>query len=286
MKTKHILLPTDFSGNARNAIDYALKLFEREACTFYILNAFEVGASGLSSTMGKAKNTRLFRAIKEESERNIKSLLEELKSINENPLYQFKGLSIADSLLNAIGRTTIDNNIRYIVMGTKGSSAIKEVFMGSSTVSVMKHIDFCPLIAVPDNYGFDLPAHIAFATNFEHVYTKVELVPLIDLAKLWNSEIAIVHIDSGKGLNSRQETCKNLLKERFNGLSHRFIEVKGKAKISEAIKSYVAENKKMGMIAMINYWHSFFEKLTKEEVVKKITFSTEVPFLILPLISP
>ena len=286
MRTKHILLPTDFSANARNAIDYALYLFEKEACNFYILNAFEVGASGLSSTMGKAKNTRLFRAIKEESERNIKSLLDELKSANENPLHRFEGLSIADSLLNAIGRITIDNNIQYIFMGTKGSSAIKEVFMGSSTVSVMKHIDFCPLIAVPENYSFDLPDKIAFATNFEHTYSEAELIPLIDLAKLWNSEIDVVHVDTGKGLTTPQKTSKELLTERFAGLQHQFVEVKGKTKISEAIKSYASENKEIGMIAMINYWHSFFEKLTKEELIKKITFTTEVPFLILPLIAP
>ncbi|NNE75469.1 MAG: universal stress protein [Pricia sp.] len=236
--------------------------------------------------MGKAKNTRLFRAVKEESQRKIESLLKELKSTNENSLHHFKGLSVADSLLNAIGRTTIDKNISYICMGTKGSSAIKEVFMGSSTVSVMKHIDFCPLIAVPENYSFDLPAKIAFATNFEHTYTQVELIPLIDLAKLCSSEIAIVHVDTGKGLTTPQTTSKKLLAKRFAGLHHQFVEVKGKNKISEAIKSFASETKEIGMIAMINYWHSFFEKLTKEEVVKKITFTTEVPFLILPLISP
>lgn len=114
METKHVLLPTDFSANARNAIDYAICLFEKQASRFYILNAFEVGASGLSSTMGKAKNTRLYRAVKEEAERNIKSLLRELKSKNKNPLHEFEGLSISNSLLNAIGKTVIDNNVSYV----------------------------------------------------------------------------------------------------------------------------------------------------------------------------
>ena len=284
MRRKHILLPTDFSSNARNAIDYAIYLFEKEECVFHILNAFEVGASGLSSTMGKAKNTRLYRAIKEESERNTKSLLEELQSKNENPLHEFEGMSISDSLLNAIGKSIIDNNVSYVFMGTKGSSAVKEVFMGSSTVNVMKHLDFCRLVAVPENYIFDIPDQIAFATNFEHVYSKAELNPLIDLAKLWNSKIVIVHMDTGKKLTLQQETCKNILTECLDGLPHRFVEIKGESKISDAIKSYTSENKEVGMIAMINYWHSFFEKLTKENVINRIAFYTEVPFLIFPLI--
>ena len=286
MKAKHILLPTDFSANARNAIDYAIYLFEKVDCVFHILHAFEVGASNLSSTMGKAKDTRLFRAIKDESQRDMKSLIDELESANKNIKHSFKGLSIADSLVNAIGRTTIDKGIQYIFMGTKGSSALKEVFMGSNTVRIIQKIDFCPIIAVPENYDFDLPDEIAFATNFEHIYSEVELVPLIGLAKLWNSKITIVHIDTGKELQPHQQTAKDTLPKRFFGLNHGFEEIKGHTSISGAINGYTHENENIGMIAMVNYWHSFFEKLTKENVIKRVAFNTEVPFLIFPLIEP
>jgi len=284
MITKHILLPTDFSTNARNAIDYAIHIFAKEECTFYIMNALQVSPSGLSSTINKAKDTRLYRAVKEEAERNIKSLLEELKSDNDNPLHKYEGLCISDSLLNAIGKTNIDENISYVFMGTKGSSAVKEVFMGSSTVSLLKNIDFCPLVAVPENYSFDVPDEIAFATNFEHVYSKLELIPLLNLAKLWNSTITVVHVDKGKELTQQQKNSKKFLEEKLHGIPYQFEEVKGTSRISNALAEYAKNNKTIGMVAMINYWHSFFKKLTKEEVVKNVTFHTEVPFLILPLI--
>ena len=284
MISKHILLPTDFSSNARNAIDYAIQMFRKEECIFYILNAFEVGASGLSSTMAKNKNTRLHQAVKEESERHVKSLIEELKTNNENTLHQFKGLSISDSLLNAVGKTIIDYSISFVFMGSKGSSAVKEVFMGSSTVSVIKHIDFCRLVVVPENYSFRIPEQIAFATNFEHVYSKVELSPLFNLANLWDSEIVIVHVNTGEKITPHQETCKNLLEERLDGVRIRFKEVPGESKISDAIQLFTSEHTAIGMIAMVNYWHSFFEKLTTENVINRVVFQTKVPFLIFPII--
>lgn len=284
MISKHILLPTDFSSNARNAIDYAIQMFRKEECIFYILNAFEVGASGLSSTMAKNKNTRLHQAVKEESERHVKSLIEELKTNNENTLHQFKGLSISDSLLNAVGKTIIDYSISFVFMGSKGSSAVKEVFMGSSTVSVIKHIDFCRLVVVPENYSFRIPEQIAFATNFEHVYSKVELIPLFNLANLWDSEIVIVHVNTGEKITPHQETCKNLLEERLDGVRIRFKEVPGESKISDAIQLFTSEHTAIGMIAMVNYWHSFFEKLTTENVINRVVFQTKVPFLIFPII--
>lgn len=284
MISKHILLPTDFSSNARNAIDYAIQMLGKEDCIFYIMNAFEVGASGLSSTIAKNKNTRLHQAIKEESERHITSLLEELNANNKNSLHTFKGLSISDSLLNAVGKTIIDNSISLVFMGSKGSSAVKEVFMGSSTVSVIKHIDFCRLVIVPENYSFRIPEQIAFATNFEHVYSKVELTPLFNLANLWDSEIVVVHVDTRKKITPHQETCKNLLAERLDGLRISFAEVPRESKISDAIQLFTSKNTAVGMIAMVNYWHSFFEKLTSENVINRVAFQTKVPFLIFPVI--
>ena len=37
---KKIILPTDFSDNALNAIDYAMQLFKDEVCAFFILNVY------------------------------------------------------------------------------------------------------------------------------------------------------------------------------------------------------------------------------------------------------
>ncbi len=284
MKTRRILLPTDFSKNARQAIDYAIALFENEPCVFYILNAFHVSPSGLSSTINKAKDTRLYRAIKEESKRSSKSLLDELNTQNNNSKHKFESLSLSNLLLNAIKKVVLEKNIDYVFMGTKGSSAVKEVFMGSSTVNILKHFDLCPLVAIPENFKFRIPEEIAFATNFEHIYSETELIPLVQMAKLWNSTVAIVHVDTGKALNVQQENSKELLKSRLQEIPFRFEEVNGESKIANALAKYATNNKQTGMVAMINYWHSFFEKLTKEEVVKKVTFKTEIPFLILPLV--
>ena len=164
------------------------------------------------------------------------------------------------------------------------SSAVKEVFMGSSTIKVIKNFNYCPIVAVPASYAFNLPKKIAFATNFEHTYTTIELVPLISIAQLYNSEIIIVHVDKGIGLSTEQENCKKLLNKRLNGLRYRFEEVNGANRISEAIMDYASKTNTIELIGMINYWHSFFEKLTKENVIKRLAFHTEVPFLIFPLI--
>jgi L-rhamnose mutarotase len=104
---KHILLPTDFSQNALNAINYTIYLFEKEACTFYALNAYQVSPSGLSSKINKERDTRLYEITKEESERRLKELMEQLNAPNKSPMHIFESLSVSDSLRNALGRIVL-----------------------------------------------------------------------------------------------------------------------------------------------------------------------------------
>ena len=36
------------------------------------------------------------------------------------------------------------------------------------------------------------------------------------------------------------------------------------------------------VLAMVNYRHSFIEKILREPVIKKIGFKTKIPFLVIP----
>ena len=146
---KRILIPTDFSDNAHHALRYAMYLWEKEECTFYILNAYQTGASNLESMRNKKRNTRLFQIIKGGAERDLVELLESVKLENDNPAHIFETLAVADSLVNAIGKSVLDHNIHYIFMGTQGASGLKSVFLGSNTVKIISKIDFCPIVAVP-----------------------------------------------------------------------------------------------------------------------------------------
>ena len=83
MKKKRIVLPTDFSNNSWNAIAYALTLFKNIPCDFFILNAYQVGASGLSTKMAGANDTRLYNLIKEQSERDLQRELEKIKGFDK-----------------------------------------------------------------------------------------------------------------------------------------------------------------------------------------------------------
>jgi len=276
-----VVLPTDFSKNAWHAIKYATFLFEHSPCTFIIIHAHQIGSSGLISAINKERETRLHEITYKESERKISKIVNHLNTLNKVPGHQFEGLIVADSLLNTIGREVIDKDVDYIIMGTQGASGLKEIFLGSNTVNVIKNINFCPVIAIPNSYDFASFNEILFATNFKHLYQRVELQPLLDLAKLRKSLIKVIHITEERELNEEQKNLKKLLLNLLGGENSVFEESDYHPNIALKLNE-LTEKKNAGLLAMINSQHGFFKGLTHEPVIKKVAFKAKIPFLVLP----
>jgi len=284
LKKKRIILPTDFSKNAWNAIAYALTIFKNIPCDFFVLNSYQVGASGLSNKMAGANDTRLYNLMKEQSERDLNRELEKIKSFDKNPEHTFVTKSIMDTLVNAIGKTVYKEEIHYIIMGTKGASGLKEVFMGSNTYKIIKEMDFCPVIAVPDDYKSDGKTDaILLATGYEHLFENYELKPLLRLVKDFDAKLWIAHVGSLEALTTEQKKSKKALEKRLKSINYEFVEVEKEVSVNNTIQELVNEDRDIDMVAMINQDHSFFERLTREPVIKKVTFNSTVPFLVIHL---
>ena len=265
-----ILLPTDFSENAQKAIEYAVRLFEKEECLFYVLHAYHDAPS--------ATKTRV------DLENDLKQLVETISQERKNPEHNFKSVFMIDSLVNALNITMIDKAIDYIFMGTKGISSLFDVFMGSNTVRVIKQLDTCPIVAVPADYDYAPPKEILFANNYKHRFITPELEPLIKLTRLWDSTLSAIHLLSGKALDKAQKKNKEALKRALKGVKTRFSEVQMEVSITSTLYKLEKENKKIAMVALLKTKHGFLEGLFHEPVLRKMTFNTEVPLLILPQI--
>ncbi|WP_242084935.1 universal stress protein [Aestuariivivens sediminis] len=272
---KNILIPIDFSQNAINALDYAMYLFEKEKCLFHILHVYFFDHNKRNKNDLKNKISGFDLA-----ERKLLEFVKELQSKNENPLHSFNPLTkqgFLNSVIREILRTT---PIEFIFMGTKGANGAKRIFMGSNTVRLINDNDFCNIVVVPQTYDYDIPDKIVFVTNFKYFHKKVQLKPLINMAKLWNSEIGVFHIDDGEPLSDEQKMHKAHLTEWLRGTLFSFWTGKKTSKISNTVLD-LTKNKDIGMVAMMNGSHSFIDKLISESVVDKVAYEISIPFLIL-----
>lgn len=275
-----VLLPTDFSENAWHAIQYAIYLFEEIETTFFVMHAHQAAPSSLVSTINKERDTRLHQITQDEVSIKLHKTVARLKKINKVKAHRYVAILESDALVQAVGRHVIDQDVDFIVMGTQGASGLKEVFLGSNTVRIIKAIDFCPIIAVPHTYLFGPPKTIAFATDYRHQYQKLELKPLLQIAELWKSKMHIVHMRTEETLDEDQEKLQELLFRLLDPVKYEHDEISYHPTLAYRINEWAEENK-IDMLAMFNSSHSFFRKLLREPVLKKIAFKTNMPFLVL-----
>ncbi|WP_420402065.1 universal stress protein [Flagellimonas sp.] len=277
-----ILIPTDFSDNAWNAIDYAMQLFRNRNCTFYLLNTYTpVIPSG--RFMAKMVNgVRIVDAVRDASEEGLQKTVDRIKSKYRNSKHSFETISSFNLLTEEIKDLVDTFGIQLIITGTKGASGIEEVFMGSNTVRIIKSTKKCPVLAIPQHFDFITPTEIAFATDFNRFYSTSELNPLLELAQMFQATIRIVHVQYGiKALSELQQFNLNMLRRYLNGMEHYVHTVSELNSVSKTLELF-SQELNIHLLAMLNYQHSYLEQMTREPIVKRTAFHTQTPLLVIP----
>ena len=276
---KKILLPTDFSKNAKNAIQYAVELYKDSECTFYLINTYTPAIYQSEYILHSPGQIGLGDIYQSFSMENLEELKKELERTYKNPKHTFIIHSVFNLLVDEIVDIAHKEEADLIIMGTQGATGAKEIFMGSHTVHVIKKAP-CPVLAIPADFKFEAPKEILFPTDFEINYQHAQLSVLLDLAAHYHSKVDIIHISSGNELSAKQEQNKTSLDKMLGEGKHRFHDLPSQ-EIIEGINSFKAKST-VNLLVMIQNKHTFIERLFIEPVIKKIGFHVTIPFMVLP----
>ncbi len=275
---KSILLPTDFSNNSMNAIQYALELFKGERCEFYILNVQKASSFVSDDLMTMQSSTTIYQNLIETAKTSIKKIIVDLRKKYETENHIYHSLVDYDNFVDAINQVVKAKDICLVVMGTKGATGAEKVIFGSNTARVMQRCD-CPVLAIPDNCKFNGLNKIAFTSNYLTYYKKEELKPLIKLAERYNSKIDVLHLTKGEHLTVGQENNRAFLDECMSNLKHEFINL-ANTDLFETVEHYILYHN-IDLLAMMSRKHSFLERLFTKHNVETFAFKVSVPFLVM-----
>ncbi|MGB1031907.1 MAG: universal stress protein [Flavobacteriales bacterium] len=268
---KRILLLTDFSENAKNAIRYGINLFGNSA-EYILLHAYTVRkATGSFGNIGQI--------LRQDAENNLKTELDFIKNEFPDPSLNILTLCREGDPVGLINGMNNKQGIELIIMGTKGASGLSKAILGSVASSVIQDTNY-PVLSIPEEAVYESINRIVFAAdlsaNVEDELTK----PLIEIADRSKSEIFLLHIlKEGKlaegSIDDKLEKLE--LPPNFNHLkkSVHFIEANDTV---NGIKAFCAE-KNADLLTVVARHHSFFEKLLHKSVSQELAFSSKMPLL-------
>ncbi|MDC6365941.1 MULTISPECIES: universal stress protein [Flavobacteriaceae] len=276
---KKIVLPTDFSENAFNAICYAVELLENATCIFYLVHSYTPALYRVDYALGSPGQFGLPDDHQHQAETTLEKIRKRIKKKYTNPKHTFVTHAAFNSLEDEMASVVKNENIDLVVMGTQGATGAREILFGSNTVHIFRK-STVPVLAIPSSYKFNLPKEILFPTDYEVNYSNSSIETLFWMAKLWSAKLNVLHVTSSNGLTSEQEKNKKALGKLINDQSFKIYDLPDQ-ELVEAINSFQMETT-VDLLAMVKNKHSFLERLFIEPIIRNVGLHTNVPFLVLP----
>lgn len=156
---KRILVPTDFSEQAENALKVAVKLSKKHGGEIFVLHSMEMPLHlATSGDKGSLPESLFFIKLAEKRFTDLrkKPYLADIavnEAIGHNEIYE--------DIEEACKRNKID----LIVMGSNGASGFKEMFVGSNTEKVVR-TSKTPVLVIKNNHEQFHVTDFVFATDF------------------------------------------------------------------------------------------------------------------------
>ncbi|MBQ0768722.1 MAG: universal stress protein [Bizionia sp.] len=186
---KKILVPTDFSPEAENALKVAAKLATKHDCELLLLHIVDLPLQQISElgTPTELPEAVYFMKL---AQRKFENLLEKdyLQPLAINHIVEFNEIS------QGILDTCKKNNIDLIIMGSHGADGLKEMFIGSTAEKIVRTSDTPVLVIKNEHINFNIEDFV-FASDFKND-NKETYKQAIKLAELFGARIHLLMVNT------------------------------------------------------------------------------------------
>ena len=271
---KKVLLPTDFSKNAKNAAVFALSLFKNDKCEFYLLNTYQIP---LSVAKGVISYNDILR---KRSFKKLQKWKEVLTKKLQNPQHVIETVSNLGNPVNVIRRRVLKDKFDILIIASRIENGSEETTKECILSNVIKNVN-CPTIIVPEKTNFHIPTHILFVFDLDSKETKAKMESmfsqLIKIAKQYKSFIYILYFSKRNKKNDTEKSrdCHEL-GFYFQGITHQFYFAENDY-TSDYIENFIRKHT-VDMVAMYSKDFSGFKHIF--QYINES--STRIPILFLP----
>ncbi|MFZ9387797.1 MAG: universal stress protein [Chitinophagaceae bacterium] len=270
---KTIIIPTDFSPIATNALHYGIDMARDVNASILLLHVYQVPVSYSDVPIMLVSVDEL----KKSAEAKLATLKQEVEHITSGSIKVYaeaKLGNVSDEL------ETLCNKIKpfAVVMGSKGSTGLERVLFGSNTLSAIKHLTW-PVICVPPGktYGGGIKK-IGFACDFRDIVDTTPAETIRNFVKAFKAELHVLNVDYHdqhfKPDTPEQSALLHTYLEEVNPAYH-FIEHKD---IEDGINEF-AEKNNLDLIISIPKRHKLLQGIFKSSSTKQLIYQSHVPVM-------
>lgn len=271
---KKILFPTDFSDVSKNAFIYALKLADAIEAEIITLHVYELDSPTFLDVSIYLREIYEYEQLSDfENYKDEVPILRSIAEANNLSHIKISNVLIQGYLVKEVVALSKKENIDFIVMGTKGVTHLREIFLGNVTTKIMNECN-ATVLAVPDKCNYVPIEKILFTTKF-HMDDIEPLKKVQALANVFHSHIDCLNVKPPHTVYKDDFVVdfKNIFKDQ---------DISFHSELSNDIEGVILnfiEKNNTNMIAIHERHRGFFEKLFEVSISKKLTYHINIPIL-------
>lgn len=193
---KKILVPVDFSDQASYALDFAIEFAEKTRSELILVNVLSIPVPQMSVTGDVMLSTEDTLYTGEFIKRISSQLHEWASGAIERGIQTSVQIKYGNPYVK-ISKLIAEEEVDWIVMGSKGASGLKEVFMGSNAERMVRFAK-CPVIVVKSETHLEAIKDIVFATDLS---MEQDLIAehVVALRKVFGARLHLVKVKTAQG---------------------------------------------------------------------------------------
>lgn len=272
---KTILVTTDYSSDATNAVHYAAKLAAYFNANLLLFNAFQLSVHTSNAFMSPS-------AVDHMIANNETRLNELAKELADSYNIDVKGITYVSLVDEELKKLVKENRVDLVVMGMQNDLPENKL-LGNTTTTVIRKAEF-PVLVVPFGVEFNNIEKILFARDENAIHEEDKNIKLFkEIAEGFKADVEVFHVEKMPVKHTEElddDMQEDELEQVLNGTHHAY-KMTNATKIADSIvdemKSY-----QPSLLVMIPHKGTFMDRLLKRSITRKMIMETKVPLLALP----
>jgi len=278
---KRIVIPTDFSSNAGDALNYALHLTQNADTIIQIVHVINPNIQIADIHTG-ATNAILKQMIESAQERldTVDAMAKIYCKENDDKNLEISSVLMFGNFSDQIKKAAIDFDADIIIMGTQGENhSFTEKVFGTVSSNVIKNSSV-PVMLIPSGYKFKDIDNIIFATNLDHSdpYELYQATKLLSPNYGVIQCVHVVKINEDKNSEEIDKFSEYMIENSPSIQTRFFTEVSDD--VEEVIQEY-AENYDAELIIMHKKQKTILQRVFSPSYTKRMLWLINRPLMVL-----
>ena len=269
---KTIIVATDFSHSALNAIDYAALLAAQTNAKLFLFHAFQLPLHASNTLISASGINQMLQLSKQQLEKIAQQKSQQLS-------IEAEAITKSTYLTEGLDELVYEVSADLVVLGMHQNDWGDRLF-GNTTLSIMRNSNY-PVLIVPEKITFKKIEKILYAYNPACISGGKKLLLLRELAQKLGASVQVFHVEATaeepEVLNAiprdnNVETALDNINHDYRDVYQKDI-VKG---IEEGIVDYGAD-----LLVTVPHRLELWKRLTKNSVTRQLAIEAPLPLLVL-----